>query len=173
MISCSNALNAGVLKNSARVMPKPSHIILMVRSFGFWLLPYSMFLMLDGGNAQMVASLLMLMSFLPHNSRILFLTAVTVSINKPLPNYFLLAYTIWIDFIGYVCYYWAMHSRRGIHMERQVCTFYGYRECRGLDEQALINGNHSARMIAAFNSQTSGTKNTIDCTHRRGPSGAD
>ena len=38
-ISCSKSSNSGVEKNSPKVIPKPSQIILIVISFGFWLFP--------------------------------------------------------------------------------------------------------------------------------------
>lgn len=55
------AVDSGVEKNCPRVMSSPSQMSLMVSSLGFWLLPYRMFLMLDGGRALTVASRLMVM----------------------------------------------------------------------------------------------------------------
>lgn len=50
--SCSRPSNSGVEKNSPRVVSRPSQIIFMVISFGFWLFPYRIFLILDGGSAE-------------------------------------------------------------------------------------------------------------------------
>ena len=47
--SCSSALNSPVLKNSPRVISRPSQIILMVIILGFLLLPYRIFLIDEGG----------------------------------------------------------------------------------------------------------------------------
>lgn len=69
-----------MLKNSAKVMSNPSQIILIVSSFGFKLRPYKILLIEDGGNAQMVANLFIEMLRWSQSSKILFLTALTVSI---------------------------------------------------------------------------------------------
>lgn len=79
-ISCSRPSNSGEEKNSASVISSPSHIIFIVNSFGLQLLPYRIFLMLDGGSAHTVASLLMLMFLCSHRRSILILTASIVCI---------------------------------------------------------------------------------------------
>lgn len=66
-ISCSKLSNSGVEKNSESVIFSPSQIIFIVNSFGFWLLPYRMFFILDGGKAHIVASLLMLILRCPQS----------------------------------------------------------------------------------------------------------
>ena len=78
----------------------------MVRSLGFWLFPYRMFFTLDGGTADRVASLLMLMPRSSHSSKMRSRTAVTVSIAAHPPIAWLgIAYPISVDNVGYACYY--------------------------------------------------------------------
>lgn len=79
-ISCSRWLNSSVLKNSASVIPNPSHIILMVSSFGFWLFPYKIFFTDEGDNADRLASMLMERLRSSQSWRIRFLTAAMVLI---------------------------------------------------------------------------------------------
>lgn len=69
------------IKNSPSVISKPSHIILIVISFGFWLLPYIIFFTDDGGRAQIFASLFIEIFRSPHSCNIRFLTADTVFIS--------------------------------------------------------------------------------------------
>ena len=67
LISCSRLLNSGVSKNSASVIPKQSQMILIVKSLGFLLLPYKIAFTEDGGKAQIVASLFMVILRSPHS----------------------------------------------------------------------------------------------------------
>jgi uncharacterized membrane protein YtjA (UPF0391 family) len=54
-------------------------MILIVKSFGFLLLPYKIAFSDDGGKAQILASLFIVIFRSPHSCRILFLTAVIVT----------------------------------------------------------------------------------------------
>ena len=47
-ISCSNERKTSVSKKAAREMPSPSHKSFSVTTPGFWLLPYKMFVTVDG-----------------------------------------------------------------------------------------------------------------------------
>lgn len=76
---CSKASNSAVEKNSPSVIPNPSHSILIVRILGFWLFPYKMFFNDDGGMAERLANLLMVMFLCSHKINMRFLTAVIVS----------------------------------------------------------------------------------------------
>lgn len=80
LISGSNASNSGELKKSISVISKPSHIFLIVKILGSLLLPYKIFLIEDGGTADSVASLLIVISCSAHKCRILSLIAEIVSI---------------------------------------------------------------------------------------------
>ena len=73
--ACSSLSNSGVLKNAPSVMPSPSHSILIVMSLGFLLFPYKIFLMDEGGSAQRVASLLIVIFRSPQSCNILCLSA--------------------------------------------------------------------------------------------------
>lgn len=105
LISCSRLLNSSVSKNSARVISKPSHIILIVSSFGFLLFPYKIFFTDDGGRAQMLANLFIDIFLSPQSCKIRFLTADIVFI--PISPIILIkiGYKNLLLFIGYVCYY--------------------------------------------------------------------
>ena len=78
-ISGSKDSNSGELKKSISVISNPSQIFLMVRIFGSLLLPYKMFLTDDGGNADKVASLLMVILRSAHKCKTRYLIAETVS----------------------------------------------------------------------------------------------
>ena len=80
LISGSSEANSGVLKKSLSVISNPSHIFLMVRILGSWLLPYRIFFTEDGGTADKVASLLMVIWRSAHKCKILSRMADTVSI---------------------------------------------------------------------------------------------
>jgi len=56
LISCSNASNSGVEKNSPRVISKPSQSFLIVTVPGFLLSPFRMLLIVACGTAEVVAS---------------------------------------------------------------------------------------------------------------------
>ena len=102
-ISCSKASNSGVEKNSASVISSPSQIFLIVRIFGSVLLPYRMFLIEDGGNAEIVASLLMEISRSAQRQMIRSFITVIVSIAAHLlPSQ---AYRNPLAKVGYACYY--------------------------------------------------------------------
>ena len=79
-IVCSKASNSAVEKNSPNVIPNPSHSSLIVRILGFWLFPYKMFFSDDGGIAERLANLLIVIFRYSHKINMRFLTAVTVSI---------------------------------------------------------------------------------------------
>lgn len=76
---CSKASNSAVEKNPPSVIPSPSHSILIVRILGFWLFPYKMFFSDDGGIADRLANLLIVMFLCSHKINMRFLTAVIVS----------------------------------------------------------------------------------------------
>lgn len=76
---CSKASNSAVEKNSPSVIPSPSQSILIVRILGFWLFPYKIFFNDDGGIAERLANLLIVIFRCSHKINIRFLTAVTVS----------------------------------------------------------------------------------------------
>ena len=80
LISGSNASNSGELKKSISVISNPSQIFLIVRIFGSLLLPYRMFLIEDGGRADNVASLLMVIFRSEHRCKIRSRIAEIVSI---------------------------------------------------------------------------------------------
>lgn len=71
-------LRRGEKLRKRHIQPVAYHFI--VNSFGLQLLPYRIFLMLDGGSAHTVASLLMLMFLCSHRRSILILTASIVCI---------------------------------------------------------------------------------------------
>ena len=83
LISGSNDANSGESKNSISVISKPSHIFLIVRIFGSLLLPYRMFFTEEGGKADKVASLLIVMLRSAHKRKILSLIAPTVFMLSP------------------------------------------------------------------------------------------
>ena len=103
MISGSSDSNSGESKKSIRVISKPSQIFLMVKILGSLLLPYKIFLIEDGGNADNVASLLMVILRLEHKCKIRSLIAETVSI--VVTYLFSTAYKILLEKVGYPCYY--------------------------------------------------------------------
>ena len=70
LISGSKVSNSGELKKSINVMSRPSQIFLMVKIFGSLLLPYRIFLIEDGGRADCVASLLMVIFRSEHKCKI-------------------------------------------------------------------------------------------------------
>ena len=55
--SCSSDANSIVLKKSVNVMLRPSHNIFRVTMPGFLLVPYKIFLIVEGGTADSKASL--------------------------------------------------------------------------------------------------------------------
>ena len=79
-ISGSSDSNSGELKKSISVISSPSQIFLMVRILGSLLLPYKIFLMDDGGRADNVASLLMVILRSEQRCKIRSLIAETVFI---------------------------------------------------------------------------------------------
>ena len=83
LISGSNDSNSGELKKSISVISNPSHIFLIVRIFGSLLLPYKIFLIEDGGRADNVASLLMVMLRSEQRCKIRSLIAETVFMVRP------------------------------------------------------------------------------------------
>ena len=85
------------------MIPSPSHSILIVRILGFWLFPYKMFFKEDGGIAERLANLLMIMFLCSHKTNMRFLIAAIVSIK--FTSLFVSFYRMRLDFVGYVCYY--------------------------------------------------------------------
>ena len=102
--SGSRFSNSGAVKKSIRVMSNPSQIFLMVRILGSLLLPYRMFLMDDGGSADNVASLLIVIFLSLHRRNILSRIAETVSISYAYFP-FSQAYKISLAKVGYPCHY--------------------------------------------------------------------
>ena len=78
-------------------------MIFIVNSFGFLLLPYRIAFTDDGGNADILASLFMVIFLSPHSCNILFLTAVTVStVATSIIVSTIIGYEIFIENIGNV-----------------------------------------------------------------------
>lgn len=75
LISCSRLSKYGDVKNSARVMSRPSHIFLMVDTVGFVFGRLNMLLMVDCVMPQIDASPLRVSPLSRHNSFIRFLIA--------------------------------------------------------------------------------------------------
>ena len=82
LISCSKSLKKTVLKNSLRVISKPSHSFLMVTIPGFWLSPFKMLFTVDCGTPVKLANALGVIQFCLHNIRILCATASLVFIES-------------------------------------------------------------------------------------------
>ena len=74
-------MNSDELKKSTRVMSNQSQIFLIVRILGSLLLPYSIFFIEDGGSADNVESLFIVILRSEHRRKILSRIAETVSIS--------------------------------------------------------------------------------------------
>ena len=83
LTSGSKFSNSGELKNSASVISRPSHIFLTVRILGSLLFPYRMFFTDDGGKAETVANLLIVILRSAHKCKIRSLIAHTISMPSP------------------------------------------------------------------------------------------
>ena len=83
--SCSRLLKYSVLKNSAIVIPSPSHNFFIVATVALLLRLLTILLTVDCVTPLIVASLLIVMLLLWQSSRMRFLTASPVVITSP-PN---------------------------------------------------------------------------------------
>ena len=80
LISCSNASNSGVEKNSPNVISKPSHNFLIVTVPGFLLSPFSMLFIVAWGTAEILLIPFAVMPRSLQSYLILFAIASLVSI---------------------------------------------------------------------------------------------
>ena len=118
LISCSKASNSAVEKNSLKVISRPSHNFFSVLILGSLLFPYKIFLIDEGGKADLVASSLIVMSRSAHSCSILSLIASVISIEKS--ALFFIGYQKNVEIVGYICYYQAIYSLQFYSKERMV-----------------------------------------------------
>lgn len=146
LISCSKASNSGVLKNSPKVISKPSHSFLIVMVPGFWLFSFRILYTVDGEMPDMLANSFTAICRSSHSCSIrLAITSFVrtahssfaicrkISLSK-----FAINRMGYIAFFCRVCYNIRYITKGGITVEK-VCTFFGHRDCYGLDAEVLRN----------------------------------